>query len=155
MSSPVPIFGTQDLHDDDGQVIDSFAIEVDNAPDLKPAVTPVPAPEVENPAPATKLLTTSYTLDSTAAPIRVFPDDPNRKGLTIKVVSPTGVATDGIRVASDIGLLSTAGRVFSGQQLSDALMNHTGCIYIVPTGNGGSGNGVSAPIVVEAWAVTV
>lgn len=148
-------FESQNLKDDDGQVIDSFFIETDTAPDLKPATQPVPPPEVEKPAPATKLLTTSYTLDSTAAPILMFPYDPNRKGLTIKVVSPTSVATDGIRVASDIGLLATAGRVFAGQQLSDALMNHTGSVYIVPCGNGGSGNGVSASITVEGWAVTV
>src|SRR4051812_47902597 len=45
MSHPTEPFETQDKHDDDGAVIDSFFIEVDNAPDLKAAEEPIPVPE--------------------------------------------------------------------------------------------------------------
>src|ERR1700754_52282 len=42
MSEPFPIFGTQNLKDDDGSVIDSFLIETDAPPDLKLAQEPIP-----------------------------------------------------------------------------------------------------------------
>lgn len=156
-ATPQP-FETQNLHDDDGQVIDSFFIETDTPPDLKPAAQTVPSAAVEEPAVCTKTLTETLFLDPAIfGPVQLLPEDKNRQGFTLRVSSPTAVATDGIRIASDKGLLSKAGRLFHGQQTNGSWDQHTGPVYI-QTCKVSDGNGVgaaSAPIAVDWWAITV
>jgi hypothetical protein len=154
MSYPYPIFGSQDLHDDDGAVIDSFLIETDAPPDLKQATQPIDPPAVKAPARITRIMTRDMTLDpSWTTPTMLFPADGKRKGLGLRVNSPTAVATDGVRIGSDLGEMNTAGRIFHGQTLTDILSTHTGAVWLLPCGNGTNGV-ASAPISVEAWAVT-
>jgi hypothetical protein len=163
MSYPGPLtpepFSTQNLKDDDGAVIDSFFVETDSPPDLKPAVEPVPAPAIQEPKRNTRILTRSILLNPANAgitdPIQLFPADASRKGVGIRVVSPTAVVTDGIRIASDPGEIYTAGRIFHGQDIANgALYDHVGPIYIL--GCGATATGIpSANVTVEAWAVTI
>jgi hypothetical protein len=158
MSYPGPVtpemFGTQNKSDDDGQVIDSFFIETDSPPNLKEATQPIPAPVATTIPVATKILTKSQSIDPTwGTPTQLLPADVRRKCMGFRVNSPGSVATDGVRIASDIGDLLTAGRVLHGQTLSDALSCHTGAIYAVTTGLGANG-AASAVVNVEIWAVT-
>jgi hypothetical protein len=155
MSYPGPIipevFGTQDKHDDDAQVIDSFFIETDVPPDLKPAAQTIDAPDVEVIKPCTRFLTGELNVDPTWGPTMVLPADAKRKGMEIKVFSPNATLTDGVRVASEIGGLGMAGKVFHGQSMSNALDNHTGAVWIQGFGASGSNAFV---VTVEYWSVT-
>lgn len=158
MSSPFPPFGSQDLHDDDGQVIDSFFVETDTPPDLKEAAQPVDAPAVQVPKRTTRIFPRDFLLDpantATTTPVMLFPADASRKNLGIRVTSPTAVATDGIRVASDLGEVYGGARIFHGQDIANgALTSHTGAVYVLACGNGTNG-APSAPVLVEAWSVS-
>ncbi len=151
MSQPYEIFGSQDLKDDDGPVIDSLFIETDAPPNLKDATEPIPD-NSDNipPRKTTRLLTGSQILGTDWAPHRLLPADANRQGINIKVYSPTSVATDGVRFASENGSIYTAGKILHGG--STTFDNHTGEIWVVPCGN--ASGLASAPIGIEYWSVT-
>lgn len=153
MSSPVPIFGTQNTHDDDGQVIDSFLIETDAPPDLKPAIEPVSPSDVAAPRKTTRILTGVIVVNPTWSASQLIPADANRKGLTLRVKSPTTIATDGIRIASDSGNVNNAGFLLHGESLTDALDNHTGEVFY-QSYSLATGGAASAPVVLMYWSVT-
>lgn len=159
MSNPYPPFGSQDLHDDDGAVIDSFLIEVDNPPDLKDAQEVVDTPKTKIPPRLSRILTRDYLFtpanDPNNTPIQLLPSDPNRKGVGIRVWSPTLVVTDGIRLASDLGDLLSGGQVLHTQTPpGDSMNNHTGALYAVTTSALPVGGPASAPVRVWVWSVT-
>lgn len=155
MSDLTVPFETQNVHDDDAAVIDSFFVETDTPPDLKPAAETVPSPAVELPKKTTRILTRSDLIDPTWGPTLLFPPDPNRKSMTVNVYSPTSVATDGVRIFSDMGDQRSAGLVLHNQTpMSDMLGDHTGPVYVVGAALGGPGTLASAAVWVFAWTVT-
>jgi hypothetical protein len=151
MSQPYEVFGSQNVRDDDGAVIDSFFIETDAPPDLKDAIEPIAIPEVKAPAPTTRLITGELNIDPAWGQGLLVPADANRKGLNIRVYSATAVATDGVRLSDDPGSVRNAGKVLhSGAVTFD---NHTGPIYYYSAGATGTG-AASATISVEYWSTT-
>lgn len=151
MSNPVPMFGTQNLSDDDGPVIDSLFIETDSPPNLADAIEPIPVPATVPPVSTTRLFTGELTLAVDWAPVMILPADPKRKGLYLRVYSPTSVATDGIRIADESSKCITSGKVLHGNDAP--FTNHTGAVYVLPTGNA-AGGAASAPITIEYWSTT-
>ena len=139
MSSPVPIFGTQDLKDDDGPVIDTLFLETDAPPPIEEAMEPIriPAP-IELPRP-TRLFTGTETLNTDSQPIQLVVADADRREFEIVVSTPAGAATaaDYLNVASELGPVTNAQQTGSGMGVArirpgvpwdfDA---HTGPIYI-------------------------
>ncbi len=96
MSQPMLPFESQNLHDDDGPVLDSLFIETDSPPDLKMAVQPVPANPDENPKAPGRLLTGNLSLTTAfTAPTLILPADPNRKSVVLTATSngPGVIAT--------------------------------------------------------------
>ncbi len=152
-----PVFGTENLHDDDGAVIDSFFIETDAPPTLKDATETIDATAAKEIKPQTKLISKIQLIDPAwSGPTQILPGDANRHGVGVRVWSPTTIATDGVRVASDGGEVFSAGIVLHSQTLpGDALSDHTGPIYVIAASLGTTGPGVaSAPVYVTVWAVT-
>lgn len=165
MSYPGPItpkpFETENLHDDDGDIIGSYDIEIEAPPNLADATQPIPSSKVKQPTTFTRVLTRSMTVQPGWTPVMLYPSDPNRKNMTIRVTSlgtdgtgTTPFATDGVRVAADLGDILNAGIINNGQTVTDCFSDHNGPLYIVSTGNGT--NGVSqAAVRVDAWSVTI
>lgn len=140
MSHPVEIFGTQDLHDDDGKIIDDFFKETDSPPDLRMAVEPLAIPARVEPTPTTRLLTGYMTFPATGGvPFQALPADKNRKSLHLRTTSLAAVPalTDMVFVADELsklsyltGITTNAGPLMNGVTLS--LDEHTGPLWIAP-----------------------
>lgn len=158
MSHPVEMFGTQNLKDDDGAVIDSFFVETDAPPDMTAATEPIEATPYTPIVVTTKILSQNFLwYPGFSAPYMLLPSDENRRQFHMRVTSPTAVATDGIRWGSDISTVKSAGILFHGQT-SGAVDNHTGAIWVwgvAATDTPGSPVPVSAPVVVAVWSVTI
>lgn len=151
MSHPTEPFETQNVHDDDGPVIDSLFIETDAPPDLKELNEPIIVRALRDPAPITRIFSGEMTLDSTWAAQKILNADNKRKKLLVRVYSPTSTATDGVRIADDLGMLSVSGKLLHGGQVDfDA---HTGNVYVVAVGNAANGT-ASASVSVQWWAVS-
>lgn len=142
MSSPVPMFGTQDLSDDDGPVIDSLIKEVDAPPTipLEPIIRPTapPIPVI------TRVIADTLYIQTDTTPIMILPPDPNRREFQITARTPDGAATatDYVNVADESSKVSSAKQHFNGTGCYRIWPNtdldldaHTGAIYI-----GGSQN---------------
>lgn len=151
MSMPVEMFGTQDLKDDDGEVIDSLFIETDAPPDIKQATQPILVKELIEPRKITRLLSGDITIDPSWTVSMLLPADANRQELKIRVYSPTSVATDGVRFSDDRGNILSSGKVLHGG--TSPFENHTGPVYYIACGNAANG-AASAPVSLEYWAVT-
>ncbi len=151
MSQPTEIFETQNVHDDDGQVIDSFLIETDAPPPIEDAKEPIMVVALPQPKIPTRLMTGEYTVDSAWDAVMILPADQNRKNLNLYVFSPTSIATDGIRFSDDKGTLVTGGKLLHNNTLT--LNEYTGPLYVKSAGNGANGAS-SAPVSIEFWAVT-
>jgi hypothetical protein len=152
MSSPVEMFGTQNLKDDDGQVIDTFLIETDAPPKLADATESITVKELDVPRKITRIISRDQVLDPAwVSATLLLPADANRKSLTVAVFSPTAVATDGIRFSDDIGNLPSSAKLLHNNNI--ALTEHTGPLYAFTCGNG-TGGVASAVINVEVWSVT-
>jgi hypothetical protein len=88
MSQPYEVFGSQDLKDDDGAVIDSFFIETDAPPNPADAPEPITVVSLPEPPKPSRLLsgnqafTTAFT-----SPVQVLPADAKRKSITLSVLS--------------------------------------------------------------------
>ena len=165
MSYPGPItpkpFETEDLHGDDASIIESYDIEIDAPPKLSDATQPIPPSAVAQPVKYTRVLTRSETIQPTWSPTMLFPSDPNRKNMTIRVTSlgadgtgTTPIATDGIRISSDSGDILSAGVLLSGQSMSDCMTDHNGAVYVVATGTG-TGGASQYNVRIDAWTVTL
>lgn len=149
-----PVFGTEDLKDDDGQVIDSFFIETDTPPPLKDATEPIDKTAAIEIPRLTRIITKHQSIDPAwGTPVQLLPADFNRIGVGIRVWSPTSVATDGIRLAADSGEVYSGGVLLHNQTPpGDSLSQHTGALYAVSFS---VGTGVaSAPVFVEVWSVS-
>lgn len=160
MSYPGPltpdIFSTEDKGANDGAIIDSFLIETDAPPNLKDATEPVDPPATKEIKPLTKLLTRHQLVAISwgLIPISLLNGDAKRHGVGIRVWSPTSVATDGVRVASDIGDLATGGVILHNQTIpGDSFNDHTGPVW-VQSFSATTGLIASADVFVEYWSVT-
>lgn len=105
MSDLTPIFGTQNVHDDDAAVIDSYLIETDAPPDLKNAIEPIPQPVLPPLPEPMKLIAGTTVMDSGyTTPHRLIPADDNRVSLLISVTSTvTGPTFNDYVILSDQG----------------------------------------------------
>lgn len=129
MSSPVPIFGTQDLHDDDAAVIDSYLIETDAPPDMTAAEQPIPPTPDKGITTTTRLISTELIWRTAfTEPQLLLPADSNRTQYHIRVISQSSSTTDGIRIASNKNEARYGARVQAGQT-TGAIDNHTGAIW--------------------------
>lgn len=152
MSDLAPIFSTQNVHDDDGPVIDSYLIETDSPPDLNLAQEPIEIPALPPMPLVTRLISREIIVDPTwPTPTLILPADANRKSVYLRVYSPTSVATDGIRIASNNGEASFGAKVLSGNDWQ--LNAHTGAIWVW-TVSSTTNLVASAPVAVEYWSVT-
>lgn len=162
MSSPVPIFGLQDLHDDDAAVIASFDIETDAPADVRDATEPIQVVKPQTPEqpnvpqaalPPTRLLAGTELLNGGAAPVQILPADTRRQDFRLDVVTTSSnpaTNNDYVLVGDELGkmygvMASGTFRVHSGKGVD--LTYHTGPIWVVP------GPGISATIEV-AWRAT-
>lgn len=151
-----PIFQTQNLHDDDAQVIDDLVQET-NAP-ADPRFGVVPSIEVPQykPIPVTRLYTATAVLGGGADPYPLLPEDVNRVTCRIRVFSTNAVAAnitynDFALFADNRGLASSRAQNYlitcHHSEVVD-LDGHTGAVWVVP------GPGMTAAIEVSAWGVT-
>lgn len=155
MSQPLP-FETQNTHDDDGQVIDSFFIETDAPANLPDAQEPILVKFLPEPKPTTRIISGSFSFNQTDAnagnyaPMQILVPDANRQDLTIKVYSSATTVTDFVFIAGENGLLNSqsAGKLRAGSADFD-LSGHTGSVYALP------GNALTAAIEISWWATTV
>lgn len=152
MSNPVPMFGTQNLKDDDAQVIDDYLIETDSPPDMKAAEQPIPPTPDTGMTRLTKILTTELVWRTGwSEPQLLLASDENRLQFHMRVISPSSSTTDGIRWASKKDEARTGGRLLAGQT-SGAVDSHTGAIWVWGETVAGATN--SADLNIEIWAVT-
>lgn len=116
MSSPVPPFGTADVNDDDGQVIDSFFVETDTPPPLAEAMEPIVVKGPPEEPKYTRLLGGTETIPAGGQPFRLLTADANRRELQLFAATPTAdaTATDYVNVADNVGSVSSALATGSG-----------------------------------------
>jgi hypothetical protein len=138
MSQPYEIFGSQNLSDDDGPVIDSLFIETDSPPDMKAATEPIPATSQKQPISCGRLLTgsLSMTLAVFTSPTQILPADPNRKSLVLtafsSAASPTALV-EYIEISDENGKVAGS----SGFNLRPGkdpitLTDYTGALWAMP-----------------------
>ena len=151
MSHPYPVFGTQDLTDDDAAVIDSYTIETDAPPDMKSAEQPIPKTP-ETPIAVTTVLKPcgELVLKPGFDPVMLMPADNCRKHAYIRVVSPTVVTTDGLRFGDTAQNARNGARLIHGN--APTIDDYTGALWVYPQAITGAVN--SADVNVEYWAVT-
>lgn len=148
MSQPLP-FETQNVRDDDGQVIDSFLIETDSPPPIEDAKEPIVVRALPQPKIVTRMFSGEQSLNSGMTPVQILPADANRLSLNVYVYSPTQVATDGIRFSDENGNVNTGGKLLHDSNIM--LAGHTGPVWVIDTGVSGR---ASAAVYVEYWSVT-
>jgi hypothetical protein len=151
MSHPYPMFGSQDLNDDDAAVIDSYLVETDAPPDMKPAEQSIPANAGTPIAVTTKFIAREQILTPTMDPVQLLPADANRKNLYIRIYSPTSQAGDAVRIGQTASEAIMGARLLQGD--APVIGEHTGAVYAYPQSVTGTTN--SANVGVEFWAVTV
>lgn len=138
MSQPTHMFETQNVHDDDGQIIDSFFIETDAPPVLKDATQPITPTPTENPKKIRRLLTGSVLMSSGVfgSPHQVLPADPNRKSVTLAVLSTAAApnAYNEYVIVSDENGKVSAGSGFNLRGPDNPLIipDYTGAIWAIP-----------------------
>jgi len=149
VSAPMEPFESQNVHDDDGQVLDSLFLETDAPPPLADAQEPIVVKAVIDAPPITRMFSIEQVIPVDWDVYQILPSDVKRKNLTIFVYSPTSVATDGIRFADERALARNGGKVLHNGTID--LSGHTGPLYILPTGPAGV---ASAPVAIQVWSVT-
>lgn len=140
MSNPVPMFGTQNVNDDDGQVIDSFFIETDTPPPLKDAQEPIVLPEPPEIVLPTRMFAGTDVLTAASTPYMLMPADTNRVNLHLDIYSfaTTPSAKDYVFIADENGKISSvmsgaSSGAFKGRHNKGIdLDNHTGAVWIGP-----------------------
>lgn len=136
MSEPtfVPL-NTGDIKDDDGAVLDSFLIEVDNAP-VPPASDPTFRPTTEPKPP--NHLRTGYTLFvPTWDAVRILPPDPYRESYTIVVSGADGtsvllVADESSTVGGNVSQCARLVPLVGGNTY--VFPGHTGAVWVKASG---------------------
>lgn len=158
MSQPYEVFGSQDLKDDDGAVIDSFLIETDAPPNPADAPQPITIQALPAVRPITRLIT-GYQVMSSAVQqaIQIVPADAARLELVLKVTSTAATPTleDYILVSDEFskvlfgsGQSGIASR-FRQNTSPYILARHTGPLWVMPNPS------ISAAIEVTWWITTV
>jgi hypothetical protein len=146
MSSPVPIFGLQNLKDDDGAVIASFDIEVDAPADVRQATEPVEIITPETPTqpdvpsaatPATRIISGTELMFGGAAPLQILYADTRRQDLRIDIYSTAGSpgVNEYVLIGDELAKMSNvmASGTFKGRHAKSVdLTYHTGPLFIVP-----------------------
>jgi hypothetical protein len=152
MSQP-EIFSTQNLKDDDAQVLDSFFVETDAPPDLAQLNDPIVVKALQDPKPFTRIISGERTIDPALGwDVQLLLNaDTNRQYLFMRVESLTAVVTDGVRVSDDRGTVNSAGIVAHGKTIQ--MDPHTGPVYATTGNILGSGT-ASAKVSISWWAVT-
>lgn len=151
MSNPVPMFGTQDLKDNDGQVIDSFLIETDAPPDMTGAQQTIDKTPTTMVPVLTRLVPYGeQILTPTFDPVLIMPADVNRRHAYLKVVSPTAQANDGVRFGPTGAEARKGPRLVQGD--APTIDDYTGAIWVYPESVTGATN--SANVAVQYWAVS-
>lgn len=154
MSSPFPMFGSQDLTDDDGAVIDSFLIETDAPP--KPEPEPIPILGKPTPTYPLRLVTGFQIVDSNITePFPLFVPDTYRQFCKIRITSlnVTPDLNQYVLLASEKsyvqGVTARSGWAYRARNLHDlALDGYTGAIWVV-------GNALIATEGIEvSWILT-
>ena len=154
MSSPFEPFGSQDLHDDDGPVIDSFLIETDAPPN--PADAPEPITVVSLPAPPKpgRLLTGSYPFTTaTTSPVQILPADAKRRSLILRAFSSAAspsAEVEKLFMADENGKCasSSGSFVLRHNAVPMVLTDYTGAVWVLP------GSGLTAAMELTWVAVT-
>ncbi len=149
MSAPMEPFESQNVTDDDGQVLDSLFIETDAPPPLVDAQEPIVVKGIQDAPKITRLFSIEQVLQPDWDVYQILPSDANRKNLTIYVYSPTDVANDGVRFADERALARNGAKILHGNYID--LTEHTGPLYVIATGSSGV---ASAAVAVEVWAVS-
>jgi hypothetical protein len=152
VSSPYQIFGSQDLKDDDGNVIDSFFIETDAPPNLADAPQPITVVAPTEPVVATRLLTGTIQLTATMDPVQILPADTNRKSVSVQIYTTAASSTavgEYVTLADENGKCRTSGAwtLRSGKD-PYTIIDHTGPIFVQAAST------VSANMELTWWAVT-
>lgn len=153
MSSPVPMFGTQNTKDDDGPVIDSLFLEVNAPPNPADAIEPIPQPELPAPKPVTRLVTGTYTFDVAGianAPWMLLPPDANRKSLELSAYNTVGTgATEYLSLADESGKCNTSSAfTIRPHRTPFTIDAHTGAVWVQ------TGPGITGSITLTWIAVT-
>lgn len=155
MSDLTAMFETQNVKDDDGQVIDSFLIETDSPPPLKDATQPIDSIKTETIPDVGRLFTVTQLVMPGWAPWSALVEDFNRKHLYISCfpTALTPALLDQILYADEAGKLSNtsamgAGIIFTSQVIERTIDDYTGPLYISP------GPNLVSPIWVSVTAVT-
>jgi hypothetical protein len=152
VSHPHPMFGTQDLKDDDAAVIDSYTIETDAPPDMEAAEQAIPATPDTGIAITSRLVPCSeLVLIPTFDPVMIVPADDRRKHLYMRVYSPTAQAGDAVRFGATPQDARNGARLLQGD--APTIDDYTGALWVYPQSITGGTN--SAAVNVEYWAVTV
>ncbi len=164
MSSPFPsesaTFGNLhvgDVQDDDGPVIDSFLVEVDEAPTgpelISAGVLSDERGPLTKPKRTTRIITGTAIMDASWQPNKILVADPNRQQLLIRA-NATQLTVTPATTLSDYAVLAfepafvTATNGFRFRSTGINLDDHTGDVWVaVPPG-------VSAPIEITWLAVT-
>jgi hypothetical protein len=134
VSHPYEIFGSQDLKDDDGAVIDSFFLETDAPPNPADAPQPITVVSLPEPPKPGRLLsgTQSFTT-SFVSPVLVLPADAKRKSITLSVFSTAAspaAQTEYLSVADESGKCGTsAGWTLRHGKDPVTLIDYTGAIW--------------------------
>lgn len=154
MSSPMEPFESQDKHDDDGQVIDSFLIETDAPPDLRQAEMVVPIAPLITVRPITRILSGYRNLHNGFTVEMILPADADRLSLTLAAFStnatPTA-ASEYISIADENGkVLTSSAYLLRHGRDPLVLTGHTGPLYAVA----GSGVLPATPIELTWMAIT-
>lgn len=140
MSQPLDFFSTANLEDDDGQVIDSLLVEVDNPPDLREAVEPITIPETVVPTPVTRLIGGYIQFpQTTGAPTMLLQADKNRKSLHLRCLSSSATPSvaDSVFISDELSKIqyvsgpgTSATPIYNGVSVS--LDEHTGALWAAP-----------------------
>lgn len=149
MSAPLPIFGSQNLNDDDGAVIDSFLIETDVPP--TPVGEPIPPTAAIEIPTFTRTLTGTDVVTTATTTYQLLPADNSRLFIALDVYSQAAAPTieDYIIWADEnnkVNFRMTQGRIRHNKRLE--LTGHTGAIWIAP------GAAITGPIEVTYWSIT-
>jgi hypothetical protein len=134
LSQPFEVFGSQDLKDDDGAVIDSFFVETDAPPNPADAPQPITVLSLPTPPKPGRLLggnqsfTTAFT-----SPVLVLPADAKRKSITLSVLSSAAspaALVEYLSIADESGKCGTsAGWNLRHGKDPVTLIDYTGAIW--------------------------
>lgn len=131
-----------EVNDKDARVIDEDNREVDAPP--TPVVQRIVTPELVPVKACTKLLTVTQACDPQwgSQPnmppfVQLLPADANRRGLTLRVYSPTAVLTDYVIIADDQsklqGIAASGAPLYHGDNID--LNDYTGPIFVTAKGS--------------------